>query len=180
MTNKITPRFLFIATAILVAAISRLFPHIPNFTPIAAMALFGAVYFDNKATAILIPLVTMFISDVALELTTGWGFHNTLIYVYAAFLITSFVGLWVKRNTNVRSIAVGSITASALFFIITNFGVWAAGGFAGGIAGLNLTYTMGIPYFAPTLIGDLFFNTILFGLFFIAERRYPALIRIKK
>jgi hypothetical protein len=49
-----------------------------------------------------------------------------------------------------------------------------------GLNGLNLTYTMGIPFFAPTLLGDLFFNTILFGLFYIAQRRFPALIRIKK
>lgn len=181
MTNKIiTPRFLFIAAAIFVAAISRLFPHIPNFTPIAAMALFGAVYFDNKITAVFIPLVTMVLSDIALELITGWGFHNTIVYVYSAFLITSFVGFWVKRNTNIQTIAVGSITSSALFFIITNFGVWAAGGFAGGLAGLNITYVMGIPYFAPTLIGDVFFNAILFGTFYIAQRRFPVLIRIKK
>jgi len=181
MTNKlITPRFLFIASAIFVAAISRLFPHIPNFTPIAAMALFGAVYFDNKLTAIFIPLVTMFLSDVVLELTTGWGFHNTIVYVYAAFIMTSVIGLWVKRNTTVQTIAVGSITSSALFFIITNFGVWAASGFPGGLNGLNLTYTMGIPFFAPTLLGDLFFNAILFGTFYLAQRRFPALIRIKK
>lgn len=181
MTNKIiTPRFLFIAAAIFVAAISRLFPHIPNFTPVAAMALFGAVYFDNKATAIFVPLLTMILSDIAMELVTGWGFHNTIVYVYAAFLITSFVGFWVKRNTNVQTIAVGSITASALFFIITNFGVWAAGGFPAGLTGLNTTYMLGVPYFAPTLIGDLFFNAILFGAFYIAQRKYPALIRIKK
>jgi hypothetical protein len=181
MTNKlVTPRFIFIATAIFVAAISRLFPHIPNFTPIAAMALFGAVYFENKVTAILIPLLTMFLSDVALELTTGWGFHNTIIYVYASFVLTSLIGLWVKRNTTVQTIAIGSVVSSILFFIITNFGVWAAGGFAGGISGLNLTYIMGIPYFAPTLLGDLFFNAFLFGLFYMAQRRYPALIRIRK
>jgi hypothetical protein len=181
MTNKlITPRNIFIATAIIIAAVSRLFPHLPNFTPIAAMALFGAVYFENKVLAVIIPLVTMFLSDVALELTTGWGFHNTLIYVYISFILTSLIGFWVKGNTTVRTIAIGSVGASIMFFIITNFGVWAAGGFAGGISGLNATYVMGIPYFAPTLIGDVFYNAILFGTFYFLQRRNPALIRIKK
>jgi hypothetical protein len=180
MTNKLSPRFIFIATAIFVAAVSRLFPHIPNFSPIAAMALFGAVYFENKVTAILIPLVTMLLSDIALELLTGWGFHNTIVYVYASFVLTSLIGLWVKRNTTVQTIAIGSVVSSVLFFIITNFGVWAAGGFAGGLAGLNLTYVMGLPFFGPTLAGDLFFNSILFGTFYLVQRKYPALIRIKK
>lgn len=181
MTSKLfTPRFIFTAAVIFIAALSRLFPHIPNFTPIAAMALFGAVYFEKKAIAILVPLATMFLSDVALELTTGWGFHNTIVYVYASFIATSFIGFWVKRNTTVQTIAIGSITASVLFFIVTNFGVWAASGFPGGITGLNTAYVMGLPFFTPTFLGDLFFNTILFGTFYLVQRKNPALIRIKK
>lgn len=180
MTNKIiSHRFIFITAVIFVAALSRLFPHLPNFTPIAAIALFGAVYFENKFTAILIPLLIMFLSDAALELTTGWGFHNTIAYVYAAFIVTSLIGLWVKKNTTVQTIAIGAISSSVLFFIITNFGVWAAGGFVGGAAGLSATYTFGIPFFAPTLIGDIFYNTILFGVFYLAKTKYPALISIK-
>jgi hypothetical protein len=178
MTNK--SRFIFIASAIFVAAISRVFPHIPNFTPIAAMALFGAVYFENKLAAIFIPLITMFLSDAVLQVTTGWGFHSTLPYVYAAFILTSMIGFWVKRNTTVQTIAIGSVVSSVMFFIITNFGCWAAGGFPGGLPGLNTTFVMGVPFFAPTLLGDLFFNTILFGTFYLAQRRFPALIRIKK
>ena len=173
----ITPRFIFITSAILIAAVSRLFPHIPNFTPIAAMALFGGVYFTDKRLAFVIPLIAMFLSDAAIQLVYGWGFHNTMIYVYAGFILTSVIGMIVRRNVSILSIAAGSITASILFFIITNFGVWAASGFQMGIAGLNATYIMGIPFFAPTLVGDLFFNSILFGAFYLAQIKYPALIK---
>ncbi|MCE3279550.1 MAG: hypothetical protein K0S44_1741 [Bacteroidetes bacterium] len=176
----ISPRSLFIATVILVAAVSRLFPHIPNFTPIAAMALFGAVYFENKIAAVIIPLVTMVLSDIALELLTGWGFHNTIVYVYVSFILASLIGFWIRNNTTIQTIVIGSITSSILFFIITNFGVWAASGFPAGIAGLNTTYVMGVPFFSATLLGDLFYNAILFGTFYLAQRRTPALIRIKK
>lgn len=178
MNSKIfTPRFIFITTAVLVAAASRLFPHIPNFTPIAAMALFGAVNFTDKRLAFIIPLIAMLISDIGLELTTGWGFHNTIIYVYAAFILTSAIGLYVKRNTNIRNIIAASVLSSLLFFILTNFGVWAAAGGIGGAAGLGATYVLGIPFFAPTLLGDIFFNAILFGAFYLAQRRIPALIK---
>lgn len=180
MTNKIiNPRFLFVASAILVAAVSRLLPHPYNFTPVAAMALFGAVYLENKLLAFIVPLATMLLSDVALELTTGWGFHNTIGYVYISVLLTSCIGLLVKRNPNLAVIAIGSVSASVLFFIITNFGVWAAGGFAGGISGLNATYMLGLPFFGRTLSGDLFYNALLFGSFYLAQRRYPALIRVR-
>jgi hypothetical protein len=178
MTTKyFTPRFIFITSAILIAAISRLFPHIPNFTPIAAMALFGGVCFSDKRLAFIIPLIAMLISDVALEFTTGWGFHNTLIYVYAAFVLTSLIGLYVRKNMSAGSIISASIISSILFFIITNFGVWAASGMVGGAVGLGTTYALGIPFFAPTLLSDLFFNALLFGAFFFAQKRIPALIK---
>lgn len=177
MNKLFTPRFIFITTAILVAAISRVFPHINNFTPIAAMALFGGVYYSDKRLAFIVPLVAMFISDCLLEATTGWGFHNTLVYVYVAFILTAAIGLLVRRNTNVGTVLGASVISSLLFFVITNFGVWAAGGAVGGAAGLTSTYVLGIPFFAPTLLGDVFFNAILFGAFYLAQRRIPALVR---
>lgn len=178
MKSKIlTPRFIFLTSAIVVAAVSRLFPHVPNFTPVAAMALFGGAFFTDKRMAVIIPLITMFLSDIALELLTGWGFHDTMVYVYIAFILTSIIGMFVGRNTTVLSVAGGSLAASVVFFIITNFGVWAAGGFVEGFNGLNTTYVLGIPFFAPTIAGDLFFNAILFGAFYLAQVRYPALVK---
>ncbi|HSH65931.1 MAG TPA: DUF6580 family putative transport protein [Bacteroidia bacterium] len=178
MKSTITkPRFWFLTTIILVAAISRLFPHIPNFTPIAAMALFGGVYFNDRKFAFLVPLLAMFISDCFLEFISGWGFHNTIAYVYISIALITLIGTYVKRNVNVQTVLLGSVISSVLFFIITNFGVWAASGFKMGAMGLATTYTLGIPFFAPTLAGDIFFNGILFGSFYLAQRRIPALVR---
>lgn len=178
MTNNLfSARFIFVSSAILLAAISRVFPHFDNFTPIAAMALFGGVYFSDKRLAFIVPLVAMIISDVIIELTTGWGFHNTIVYVYVAFILTSAIGLLVRKNTNVQTVLGASVISSLLFFIITNFGVWAASGGIGGASGLATTYVLGVPFFAPTLLGDIFYNTILFGAFYLAQRRIPALIK---
>jgi hypothetical protein len=174
-----TPRFFFISIIILVAAISRVFPHIPNFTPIAAMALAGGVYLTDKRLAFIIPLLALFISDCLLEATTGWGFHNTMIYVYVAFALTTCIGIYIKNKVSVQNIAAASLFSSVLFFVISNFGVWAANGMQAGITGLGTTYVLGIPFFGPTMVGDLFFNTILFSVFYFAQRRFPALQRIK-
>jgi len=178
MKSKIlTPRFFFLSTIIVIAALSRVFPHIPNFSPIAAIALFGGVYFTDKRLAFIIPMIAMLISDCILQLTTGWGFHNTIIYVYIAFIITSAIGLLARKNTSVINIAGASIISSVLFFAITNFGYWAANGFALGLTGLSASYISGIPFFAPTLLGDLFFNAILFGAFYLAQVKFPSLVK---
>ena len=176
-SSVLTPRFWFLSILILIAAISRLFPHIPNFTPIAAMALFGGVHFNNKLSAFLVPLGAMFFSDCIIELSTGWGFHNTIVYVYISIILISVIGMYAKRNITVPTILISSIVSSVLFFIITNFGYWAENAFQQGATGLATTYAMGLPFFAPTLIGDLFFNGILFGSFYLAQRRLPALIK---
>lgn len=178
-TKIFTPQFIFITSAIFIAAASRLFPHIPNFTPLAAMALFGGAYLSDKRLAFIVPLLAMFISDIGLQILFGWGFHNTMIYVYVGFVLISLIGMLVKRNVSMLSVAAGSTISSILFFVITNFGVWAASGFQMGIAGLETTYLLGVPYFAPTLAGDLFFNGILFGTFYLAQIKYPALLSIK-
>lgn len=172
----LTPRFLFITSAIFIAAISRLFPHIPNFTPIAAMALFGGAYFKEKSLAFIVPFLAMFISDCGLEFISGWGFHNTIVYVYLSFLLTTVIGLYIKKNMQLQTVLLGSLLSSMLFYIITNFGVWAAGGFQQGAVGLMITYTKGIPFFAPTVLGDVFFNGILFGSYYLAQKKLPVLI----
>jgi hypothetical protein len=94
-----------------------------------------------------------------------------------SFILTSLIGLYVRRNTKVQTIMAASVASSILFFIITNFGVWAASGMIGGAGGLAATYALGIPFFAPTLLGDVFFNAILFGAFYLAQRRIPGLVK---
>ncbi len=178
MQSKLfSAKFIFVSVVILLAALSRVLPHIPNFTPIAAMALFGAVNFSDKRLAFIIPMLAMILSDVAIEFIFGWGFHNTIVYVYASFILTSCIGLYVRKHNNLKTIVAGSLAASILFFGITNFGVWAANGFVGGSAGLAGVYTLGLPYFSYTLLGDLFYNAILFGSLYFAQRNILALIK---
>ena len=66
MNSLINKKQLVIILFIAVAAIFRLLPHLPNATPIAAMALFSGVYFNNKKYAFIIPLLAMFLSDLFL------------------------------------------------------------------------------------------------------------------
>ena len=142
---------------IVIASFVRLLPHPPNFSPIAAMALFSGVYLSKKY-ALIIPVIAIFVSDIFL------GFHSTIPFVYGSFLITGLIGLWLKKHHDFKSVVAGTLLSSVLFFVITNFGVWLVGNlYQKNITGLVQSYVMAIPFFRNSLIGDLFFTGIFFG-----------------
>jgi len=171
MNSKlITPGFLLITGMILFAAFARLIPHPPNFTPIAAMALFGGAYFSKKWMAFLIPVAAMFLTDLII------GFHSTMWSVYLSFILIVGIGMIFIRKKKAGNIILASVTASVLFFIVTNFAVWAAGlYYPKTFAGLVTSYVAAIPFFHYTLLGDLFFVGVMFGLYHLIVIRYPAL-----
>ena len=99
---------------ILAAALSRLLPHPANFTPLAAMALAGGVYF-NKRIALIVPLAALVISDLFI------GFHNTILFVYGSFILIGLMGLWLKSHKKPLPIFGAALLSSILFFIVTKF-----------------------------------------------------------
>ncbi|MFH1005074.1 MAG: DUF6580 family putative transport protein [Bacteroidota bacterium] len=152
--------------SIFLAAMSRLLPHPPNFTPVAAMAFFGGACFTNKKIAFIVPLLIMFISDSVLELISGIGFHNTMLYVYVSFVLITMIGIFIRNNISIRTVILGSLISSMLFFLITNFGVWASLGFVKGLHGLLVVYLTGIPFYSNDIFGSFFLNTIMGDMFY--------------
>ena len=149
---------------ILIAALIRILPHPANFTPIAAMALFGGATLPRKY-ALFLPLSAMFLSDIFI------GFHSTLPYVYGSFMLTSFIGMWLKTRKNIPIIIGATLISSVLFFLITNFGVWMQGVYDPGINGLWQSYLMGIPFFRNTLLGDLFYTATFFVIYQLVVKK---------
>lgn len=173
-----TPRFRIVVGMILTAAISRLIPHPPNFTPIAAIALFGGAYFRDKRTAFLIPLAAMLLSDLILGLLRyGVGVvGSSMPFVYASFALIVSLGFRLREHRSVDRIIGAAFASSILFFVITNFGVWVAGSlYPRTIEGLVTCYVAAIPFFQNTLLSNALYTTLLFGGFSLAERRFPAL-----
>jgi len=172
--DKLTPRFLVLAGMILFAAFSRLIPHPPNFTAVGAMALFGGAYFNKKSLAFAVPVIAMFLTDVIL------GLHPGMYAVYLSFILIVLIGMTLKDRIKLGNIFLASISASVLFFIITNFAQWLSFPlYSKDIAGLIECYVAAIPFFGYTILGDLFFVGILFGVFELAKYRYPQLARVK-
>ena len=159
-TTYLSKKQLFIIAFMLIAVLFRLLPHIPNFTPITAIALFGGLYFSNKTMAYLVPLVIMALSDLFL------GFHSISFVVYAAFIVVSFIGTQTKKPS-VFTILLSSIS----FFIITNFGVWLIG-YPKTWSGLVECYTLALPFFRNSLLGDLFYSGVMILGFNAVRKKY--------
>lgn len=148
-------RMTSILLIILLAVFARLIPHPPNFAPIAGLALFSGSYFKNKIS-LLIPLAVMILSDIFL------GFHSTVLYVYASFILITFIGNKL-RSLKFLNLLSASLLSSIMFFLITNFGVWAAGSmYPKTFNGLIQSYQMGLPFFRNTILGDLFYSFSFF------------------
>jgi len=163
-------RLVALITIILAAAASRLIPHPPNLTSITAIALFGGAYFSDRRLAFLVPLAALFLSDLIL------GFYSHMEVVYLSFALIVCTGLWLQKRRSTFHIAGAALTSSVLFFLITNFGVWAFESlYPKTLEGLLACYVAAIPFFQNTLQGDLFFTAVLFGGFTLLERSFPKL-----
>ena len=142
-----------LAFIILMAALSRLIPHPPNFTPIIAMGLLGGVYFKNRQFAVIVPLLAMMVSDMVL------GLHGTMIWVYSSIIVISLSASFLKPK--MVHLGFASIGSSLFFFLVTNFGIWSLGSYGYSFEGLVTCYTLAIPFFAHTLISTIIFSSII-------------------
>ncbi len=159
MNQKIlNTRFAVLTGIILAGALMRLIPHWPNFTPIAAMALFGGAFMGRKYLAFIIPLAAMFISDLII------GLHDSMIAVYIAFAITVSIGILIGRNLSAGKVLGASLSASVIFFLITNFASWIASPlYTQDFAGLMQAYTAGLVFFNDGSYGISFFLNEVMG-----------------
>jgi hypothetical protein len=163
-------RIVALLTAIVFAAALRLVPHPPNFTPIGAMALFSGAYLGRRPLAFAAPLAAMLLSDVVL------GFYSGMWVTYLAVALVTLLGsLALQKRTPVR-VGLAAVAGSVLFFAVSNFGVWATSGmYPHTASGFVACYVAAIPFFQNTLAGDLFYATLLFGGFRIAELMIPQI-----
>jgi len=172
--NLLSGKFIFAAGLILAAAFTRLIPHYPNFTAVGAIALFGGTYLPNKKLAFAVPFIAMLLTDLII------GFHHTMWAVYLSFGLIVLIGIQISKNKKVTNIILATISSSILFFLITNFAQWLSDPFyAKTGAGLALCFTMAIPFFGSTALGDMFYVAILFGVYEIARAKLPVFQKIK-
>ena len=170
-----------LALLIFVAALTRVIPHPPNFSPIEAVALFGGAYFAKRHWALLVPLVAMFASDLVLGLLNGglyWSYFSSAGYllVYLCIALSTVLGFGLRGKVGASRVLGYSLAGSLLFFVVTNFGAWLGSPmYPQTPAGLAAAYVAGIPFFQWTVLGTLAYAALLFGGFALLRHRVPAL-----
>lgn len=169
---------------IVLGVATRLLPHAWNFAPIAAIALFSGIYL-GKNYALILPVLAMFIGDSFI------GFYGLplMFAVYGSYALVGLLGAGIKKSKSLETVVAASLAASVLFFLITNWAVWQfSPWYVKNFSGLMNAYTLALPFFRNTLLGDLFYTTVLFsayeGVIVWAKRKrkmdfFPSLI-VKK
>lgn len=144
---------------VLIGVFLRVLPHAPNFTPIAALAIFSGFYFSKKI-AFILPIAAMIISDIFI----GFYEFKIMAVVYLSFIVCVFMGLWLKNNKKWQTILAGPLFSTFIFFLLTNFAVWAfTPWYDKTFFGISQCYLMALPFLKNTFLGDAFYTAIFFG-----------------
>src|SRR6516162_752366 len=145
--------------------VARLAPHAPNVTPIAASALFAGMVLRSRALALAVPLAAMLVSD----LVVGAYDWRVMSVVYAALALPALLARWGRTRSAVLLPPL-VLSSSLFFFATTNFAVWAFSGmYAHDVHGLVHCYVAALPFLQNTVIGDMFWATLLFGSWWSAK-----------
>ena len=115
------------------------------------------------------PLLALFLSDLV------DGFYDPVVmaFVYIGFLGGPLIGrLLLSSRRSLPRFGVAVVGAAVFFVLVSNFGMWlsAVGSYPLTAAGLMECYWAGLPYFRVSLLGDLFYASLLFGAAEIVNR----------
>ena len=155
---NILKKEIFPISLILILTFARLIPHPPNFTPIIAVAIVSGYFFKNLNLSILTLLIAMLISDLFI------GFYENMIFVYVSLIIITFTFYKISNKINFKNLFIYGFAGSLIFFIVSNFGVWALGSpgvgdiaYERNLSGLINCYILAIPFFGNTFLSTLIF-----------------------
>jgi hypothetical protein len=210
--NASHKRGLLLTGMILAAALSRMVPYllnsfgistltadgIPdlerypwNFSPIAAMCLFGGAHFTQRRWAFLVPFLAMLVSNLGIALLMNefrYTFYWSMVWIYGSFALTVWIGAWLQNENAVRRISNNPLIARIValcgaaiiselaFFLITNFSHWLSpiSSYTRDLTGLAECYVAAIPFLKYSLAGMAIYGTALFGSLALAENMFPV------
>ena len=158
---------IFPISLILILVFARLIPHPPNFTPIIATAIVSGYFFRNMYLSFTVLLISMLLADLFI------GFYDNMFFVYLSLFLIVYIFFKITEKINFKNLFIYGFIGSLIFFIVSNFGVWALGSpgvhdiaYEKNLNGLVECYILAIPFF-----GNTFLSTIIFA--------YPAIFIYK-
>ena len=168
-----------VSLIILAVCLLRVAPHINNFSPIIALAIFGSLHFKNKTQAYVVPILCLWVSDYfinnfiyILSNNQVW-FYEGFYWQYISYFVIILLSLSFKnKKISFKSTSFLILTSSLIFFIITNFGFWISSGFYSyDLFGLFECYVAAIPFYKGTLLGTIFYTPIFIGFYYYLQNK---------
>lgn len=178
-SNKLALGFTLGAAGITMA--SRLIPHIPNFTAMQSLTLFAGAYLGYRLLAVLVPLLTWYVSDLVINNTIARSYFpetdgmvwygDYMISIGIAAIAIALIGAFGLKKWSAPKLALTSVGCTLLFFLITNFGSWLGNPiYPQDATGLMASYTAGLPFLGTSLVSNLVYAAVLFGGFELLHR----------
>ena len=169
------------------ASIYRVIPGRPaGFAPQLALALFGGAVVKDKRWAFILPVISMFISDLlyqglfAAGLCSFPGFYEGQWINYLLIASVTVFGFMVKK-ISVTNVFIVSLLGPTYFFIVSNFLTWAGVGeyveYPKTWDGLMSCYTVALPFYKNSIFATLIFSAILFGSYVLITRKRGSLAK---
>jgi hypothetical protein len=174
----------FVLTAfILLAAMSRVIPHMHNFSPLGAIALFGAAHFGRRWQALLVPIAATWLSDLVINNILYARYYPEFTWIspgfywtYGSYALIAMAGWGLLRKITAGRVIGAAGVSSLIFFAVSNFGCWVGSTVYPQTAGGLLTcYVAGIPFIQGTVLGDLCYSVLLFGGYHALQNRWIIL-----
>jgi hypothetical protein len=164
--RAVSADLLAVASLVGIDIAARILPHAPDFTPVAATALFAASVLRVRALSIVVPVAGMWLGDLLL----GFYDFRVMAAVYAALALPA-VALCLSRRLRRPGMIVPVLLSTSLtFFLVTNFAVWAFSPlYAANTAGLVKCYVAALPFLQNMIAGDLFWGLVLFGTYWMLQ-----------
>lgn len=188
-TKQLAASFILL---IIIASLYRIMPGRPyGFAPMIAMAIFGGAIIKDKKFAFLLPLAAMFVSDGLYQLLyingvgNITGFYDGQLTNYILFGGLTVFGFFIK-NFNIKKIAIASFAAPTVYFLISNFLVWASSSPLAGLgrpktfSGLMMCYGDGLPFYPWSVASTFIFSAIFFGSYYLMTKPSVNTIRVEK
>ena len=136
--------------------LSRIIPHPPNFTPILAGIIFLPFIKRDIKFSVFVPIGGMLISDFII------GMHSLMLWTYGPIIILSLLSYYFS-NDKASRIASLAIASPAIFYLISNFGVWINSPmYTKDFSGLIQCYANAIPFYANSAIACILFCSAFF------------------
>ncbi len=167
--------FTYLVFLAVLAIGSRFWAPMPNFTAVIAVAFSGGMLFGKRPSSVLFPILIVFFSDLIINNTLyaqgsfTW-FTQGAVWLYVAYALVAGLGIRGKQKPQFVNYAIGGLVGSLLFYLITNFGVWATGTmYPKDFSGIIASYTAGLPFLLNQVLGTLVYSSIIYAVFLALE-----------